>query len=305
MNLKQLEVFLAVAESGSFSRGAEANFITQSTVSQHVSALEKELGIRLLDRTSKGALPTAAGNILVRHARRVLADTREIYAALDRFKGLADANLTVGASNIPGQYLIPEALPAIYQKFPGLTITLLQGDSYQTLERILQGEAEIGVVGSPFNEEGFSFTPIGKDEIRLILPPDHRWAGQRIFKRNLPEEPFISREPGSGTGKTVVDALRGGGFNLEQLRTRAYLGSNEAVKNAVAGGLGVAFLSTLSVHKELERGEVATATIVDLQISRLFHLAYRTDRELSPAARAFADMMIGRFSDRDRQVAAP
>jgi len=291
MNLKQLEIFLSVAQSGSFSKGAEANFITQSTASQHISALEKELSVRLLDRTSKGALPTAAGQILVKHTRLVLADMREIHAAIDRFKGIVDVALTVGASSVPGQYLIPKALPVVYQKYPGLTVTLLQGDSYQTLERVRHGEAELGVVGNLFDEEGFTFTPIGSDEIRLIVPPSHRWAGQRIFSRNLPEEPFILRETGSGTGKTVTDALRSSGIDLSHMKIRAYLGSNEAIKEAVASGLGVAFLSNVSVQKELAQGTVATATIVGLQISRSFQLVFRTDRELSPAAHAFADVM--------------
>ena len=125
MNLKQLEVFLAVAESSSFSRGAEATFITQSTVSQHISALEQEMGIRLLDRTARGALPTEAGKILLVHALRIVAEMHGIPPAINRFKGLEDVSLTVGASNIPGDYMIPEALPNLLKRFPGLAITVV------------------------------------------------------------------------------------------------------------------------------------------------------------------------------------
>src|SRR5512138_372746 len=141
MNLKQLEVFLAVVESGSFSRGAEATFITQSTVSQHISALEQELGIRLLDRTGKGTTPTVAGKILLDHARRIVSEMRGIAPAINRFKGLEDVSLTVGASNIPGDYMIPIALPTLLKRFPRLAITVVQGDSREVLNGLARGDA--------------------------------------------------------------------------------------------------------------------------------------------------------------------
>src|SRR5512146_281394 len=143
MNLKQLEVFVAVAETGSFSKGAEATFITQSTVSQHISALEQELGVRLLDRTGRGALLTPGGSILLEHARRVLAATGEIGRAMDRFKGVEDTVLTIGGSNVPGNYMIPDALPLVRARFPGLKITLLQGDSRDIIERLGREEVEV------------------------------------------------------------------------------------------------------------------------------------------------------------------
>ena len=101
MNLKQLEIFLAVAETGSFSRGAEATFITQSTVSQHISSLESDFGVRLLDRTGKGALLTEGGKVLFHHARQVVTDIEAINQAMRRFKGVEDTDLRIGGSNIP------------------------------------------------------------------------------------------------------------------------------------------------------------------------------------------------------------
>ena len=102
MNLKQLEVFLAVVETGSFSRAAEATFITQSTVSQHISLLEEEFDLRLLDRTGKGVLPTEAGKILLGYARQIVSKAREVPLAVKRFRGLEDTIIKIGASNIPG-----------------------------------------------------------------------------------------------------------------------------------------------------------------------------------------------------------
>lgn len=293
MNLKQMEVFVAVAESGSFSKGGEATFITQSTVSQHISALEKEFGIRLLDRTVKGALLTEGGKVLLQHARRLLNDAHEVELAINRFKGLEDTALTVGCSNIPGDYMIPEALPAFLERYPGLKLTLVQGDSREILERIGREELEVGIIGSRFEDEGFFFTPLGKDEIRLIVKRGHRWCDLRsVSLDRLTEEAFILREPGSGTGKTVSEALAGAGFNPGELKVKACLGSNEAVKQAVASGLGIAFLSEMSVRREVARGELAEVAVDGVRISRHFYLVNRAGRELSPPAAAFAQVML-------------
>jgi DNA-binding transcriptional LysR family regulator len=293
MNLKQLEVFLAVAESSSFSRGAEATFITQSTVSQHISALEQELGIRLLDRTAKGALLTEGGKILLNHARRIVAEMRGIPPAINRFKGLEDVSLTVGASNIPGDYMIPEALPNLLKRFPRLAITVLQGDSRDVLDKIVREEVEIGVVGSRFSDDAYNFTPLGRDRIILVAGQGHPWYGRvSVALEELRGQPIISREHGSGTGKTVREALSAMGIDPEDLNVRVNLGSNEGVKHAVASGIGISFISELSVRNELERGELFTLKIPGLEITRQFYLACRAGRELSPAATAFAGAMV-------------
>lgn len=293
MNLKQLEVFLAVAESGSFSRGAEATFITQSTVSQHISALEQELGIRLLDRTGKGALLTEGGKILLNHARRIVAEMRGIPHSINRLKGLVDVSLTVGASNIPGDYMIPEALPSLLTRFPRLEITVLQGDSRDVLDKIVREEVEVGVVGSRFSDDAYNFTPLGRDRIIAVAGKGHPLYGRgEITPKELADQPIISRERGSGTGKTVNDALSAMGIDPDALNVRVILGSNEGVKHAVASGIGISFISELSVRNELERGELFAIKIPGLEITRQFYLACRAGRELSPAATAFAGAMV-------------
>ncbi|GLI36950.1 LysR family transcriptional regulator [Geobacter hydrogenophilus] len=296
MNLKQLEVFLAVAESGSFSRGAEATFLTQSTVSQHIAALEHEVGVKLLDRTGRGALLTEGGKLLLEHARRVVAGAREIEPAMRRFRGLEEAELRVGGSNIPGDHMIPEVLPLFLARHPGVRLTLLQGDSREILDKVAREEVEIGIIGSRFDDEGFAFTPLGRDEIRLIAGSTHPLAGTGPVGLNiLTRQEFIMREQGSGTAQTIAHALAGAGVAPATLAVRASLGSNEAVKHAVASGLGVSFLSEISVRKELGRGELVEIPVDGLKISRTFYLVQREGRELSPAARAFADLMVDQY----------
>ncbi|WP_224962881.1 selenium metabolism-associated LysR family transcriptional regulator [Geomonas subterranea] len=293
MNLKQLEVFIKVAESGSFSKGAEATFITQSTVSQHISALESEFGMKLLDRTGKGALPTEGGKILLERARKLVEYAKEIPVALARFKGIEEAELNIAGSSIPGEYMIPAALPLLISRFPGVTIVLRQGDSRDVLGKLTSEEVEFGVVGGRFEEEALEFVPFAEDELVLIAPYGHRWDRKSaISKEELLGEPVVLRETGSGTGKATAQALRETGIDPGRLRVAARLGSNEAVKRAVIAGIGVSFVSAVSVQYELEQGTLIQVPVTGVSIKRQFYLASRKGRELSPAAVAFRTIMM-------------
>lgn len=298
MNLKQLEVFLAVAETGSFSRAAEATFITQSTVSQHISSLEAEFDLKLLDRTGKGVFPTGGGKILLEQAWQIVSSAREIPLVMKRFKGLEDAILKMGASNIPGNYLIPVALSNFIGRYRGVALTILQGDSRETLDRLKNGEIELGIIGSLFDEEDIDFKPLGRDEIVLVVKGSHPWARRnRINLDEILSAKYIIREAGSGTEKTVREALVKAGIEPSQMKVQASLGSNEAVKQAVVNGIGAAFISEMSIRKELAQGDVATVKIKGLTIFRCFYLISRVKRDLSPPARAFAHLLLEMYAD--------
>lgn len=291
MNLKQLEVFLAVAESGSFSKGADATFITQSTVSLHISSLEKEFGVKLLDRTGKGALLTEGGKILQHHARQVVAATRQIAQSMDRFKGIEHTTLAVGGSNIPGDYLIPAILSSLLQRYPSLTVDMTQGDSSDILEKLRREEIEVGIIGSWFDADDMLLAPVGSDVIKLVVGKGHRWQGRTSIRlEEMADEDFLVRETGSGTGKTVMEALLAAGMQTSAIRIKARLGSNEAIKQAIMKNLGISFLSLISIRSELARGELAVLDVTGLNLCRSFYLAQRKGRELSPAARAFVEI---------------
>jgi DNA-binding transcriptional LysR family regulator len=292
MNFKQLEVFLAIADTGSFSRGASSTFITQSTASQHIAALEREFGLPLFDRTGKGALLTGGGKLLAEHARRIMAGMEEAELALRRFKGIEEVVLRIGGSNIPADYMIPAVLPPLLQRFPGMTVTVCQGDSRGILDGLLREEVEVCVVGSMFPLEGVDFMPVGTDVIRLVVAPGHPWRGRAgVSLAEVEAESLLCREPGSGTGKSVMEALVAAGVVSGGLKIRAVLGSNEAIKQAVMNGLGVSFVSELSVKQELSRGDLVAVEVEGVTIIRRFYLAVRGGRSLSPAAQAFVGIM--------------
>jgi DNA-binding transcriptional LysR family regulator len=297
MNLRQLEVFVAVVESANFTRGAEAAFLSQSSASGHIADLEAEFGARLLDRTGKKVLPTAAGRLLLQRARRILHGVRETELTMRRFVTVEEAPLTVSSSNVPGNYLIPAVLPAVYARFPGLSLTVLCDGSKEALDHLAREEVEIAVVGSRVTDERFSCTTLTEDRVVLIMAQGHRLAQcPTVSLAELIAEPFILRTAGSGTGRALEQALLTAGVGVKQLRVRARLGSNEAVKRAVAEGVGVSFVSEFSVAKEFACGALVPVAVPEVQVCRQFAIARLAGRELSPAATAFSSMLLERFA---------
>ena len=288
-----MEVFLAIVDYGSFSAAARESFLTQSTVSQHMAALEDEVGLQLLERSRDGVRLTDAGKILRKYARQVEADLRATKEALRRHRGEEEATLRLAASTIPGDHLVPTVLARMCGLSPGLHPVVFQGGSREVTARVANGEAEVGVVGSRFEERGLTYAPVGSDEIRLVVPGRHPWAGLRaVALLELQDLPLVVRGPGSGTAKTVTEALAAAGVDTARLRVQAHLGSNESVKAAVLAGLGASFLSEVAIRRDVERGDLAVVPIEGFAISRQFHLVRRTGRELSPAASEFWERMV-------------
>jgi DNA-binding transcriptional LysR family regulator len=292
MNLRQFELFIAIAESGSFSRGAEKSFLTQSTVSQHIASLESEVGMRLFDRTGRGAELTAAGHLFFEHARSVLAELATLRSCMASFSGLEEASLCVGASNIPGTYLIPRLLPELARRHSGIRLTLLGGDSRAILDRLVSNEVELAVIGSHPDLPGCDFTPLAPDLLVLVVGPLHRWREEASIRpQQLLEEALLLRENGSGSDLALRSALSGIGLNPAELRVAARLGSNEAIKESIADGFGAAFLSESSIQREVARGELTVVPVVGLSVSRHLWLVTRSNRTPSPAALAFTALL--------------
>ena len=292
MNLKQLEVFVAIAESGSFSRGAEAACITQSTASQHVAALEDACGVRLLDRTGRGAVVTEAGKLLLAHARRVLAALRGTDQAIRQFRRAEGVELRVGGSTIPGTYLVPRAMARLRERAPGILVRVELGDSSAVLALLRDEAVELAIVGSRVEELDLAGEALGHDEILLVVGRGHPWWSRpAVSLAEVMEQPLLLREQGSGTGSVVMEALGRAGLAQAALRVAAVLSSSEAVKQAVRAGCGSAFLSAVAVAGELTRGELAAVPVEGLAITRTFTLAWRRGRTLSPAAEVFRDVL--------------
>jgi DNA-binding transcriptional LysR family regulator len=288
VDLRQLEIFIKVAELGSFSKAADALFLTQPTVSEHIRSLEDELGVRLLDRLGRGAAVTRGGALLLSYAQRLLALSREARQAMEGFQGRMSGELLVGASTIPGEYILPGLIGRFKEKFPDIAITLLIGDSQAVTDWVAEGRAEIGVVGARSGPRSVEFRELLPDEIVLVVGATHPWNGRKqATLAELRAEPLLLRERGSGTRAALEAALAGAGTDLSAFRVVGEMGSTQAIKQAVKAGVGVSLVSRRAVEEECRAGSVSCLQLKDLKITRAFHLATNRERSRSPLAEAF------------------
>jgi DNA-binding transcriptional LysR family regulator len=288
MDLRRLEIFVKVAELASFSRAAEALFLTQPTVSEHVRALEDELGVQLLDRLGRGATPTRAGTLLLGYARRMLTLSREAAQAIEQFQGRMSGELTIGGSSIPGEYIVPALIGAFRGKYPDVRITLLIGSSREVQQWVEEGRVEIGVVGATPSARTLEARQLMDDEIVVVVGAQHPWANRKTVSLDeLKTEPMILRERGSGSRETFERALETVGLDLAAFRIVGEMASTQAIKQAVRADVGISLISRRAVLDECQARLLVCVTIRDLTISRAFHLVTHRDRSRSPLAQAF------------------
>jgi DNA-binding transcriptional LysR family regulator len=292
MDLRRLEIFAKVAELGSFSRAAETLFLTQPTVSEHVRALEDELGVQLLDRLGRGATPTPAGQLLLAYARRMLTLSREAHQALERFQGRMSGELVVGGSTIPGEYVLPALVGQFKAKYPDISISLLIGSTRQVSDWLDEGRVEVGVVGARPAARTLAARELMADELVVVVAATHPWARRgTITLADLQTEPMVVRERGSGSRDAVEHALHEAGIAPATLRVVGEMGSTQAVKQAVRAGVGIALISRRAVEDECRAGLLACVKVKDLRVARAFYLVTHRDRTRSPLAEAFVEFI--------------
>ena len=288
MDLRRLEIFVKVAELGSFSRAAEALFLTQPTVSEHVRALEEELGVQLLDRLGRGATPTRAGQILLGYARRMLTLSREARQAIDQFQGRLSGELIVGGSTIPGEYVLPALIGQFKAKYPDISISLLIGSSRQVAEWVDEGRVEVGVVGARPTPRALESRELMSDELVVVVSVEHAWSGRETATlAELRDEPLIVRERGSGSREALERALAEAGTSLTAFRVAGEMGSTQAIKQAVRAGVGISLISKRAVEDECRASLLACVRVRDLKVWRAFYLVTHRERTRSPLAEAF------------------
>ena len=292
MDLWQLNIFCKVIELKSFSRAGKAVHLSQPTISSHIKDLEGHLDCRLIDRLSKEALPTKAGELLYGYAKRMLALRDETETALAEFKGKIRGRLVIGGSTIPGTYLMPQLIGDFKKQYPDVIVSLKIGDTDNIIEGILNGNLELGIVGAKAETKKIVQKKLIKDEMRLIVPANHRWAGEkRVSLKRLLNEPFIVRERGSGTLKSLYQSLGDQGHSLEDLKIMAELGSTQAICQGIKTGAGISILSTLAVAEDLQAGKLVALEVDDLNLKRNFYLTWHRYRSPSPLSQAFVQFL--------------
>lgn len=292
MNFKQLEAFIQVAELHSFTRAARHLYMSQPAISFQIKALEEELEVTLFQRTEKKVSLTQAGRLLYPEAKKMLAHYNNIKAGLDALRGLKSGHLLIGASTIPGEYLLPGYLGLFRQRYPGVQVNLRVAGSGDVVRWVQEREIDLGVVGAIQNVENLVFNEWIKDELVLIVPPGHRWDGSWVNMADLVEEKFIMREEGSGTRKSMLEILERYGLGVDKLDVNMELGSTRAVISAVQAGMGIGFVSRWAVADVLEVGKVGKANLLDVDLTRSFYLVRYQTGIVNFAAETFEKMLL-------------
>lgn len=290
MDIRRLDVFRKVVELKSFTKAAEAALLSQPTVSEHIRNLEEELGLKLVDRLGREAEPTPVGRVLYSYAVRLTQLQQEALQAVARYNGALSGEVRIGASTIPGAYILPRLIAAFCRHYPEVKPVVQIAASRTIAAQILDGTVDLGLVGAIWNERGLEWTALLADTLVLAVPPSHPLAGRDSLPLGeLRHHPMILREQGSGTRRVVARMLEQQGIREGDLREVAVFGSNEAVREAVKAGLGLAVLSARSVAQDLQTGALKTLALEDGAAERPIYLIQRKNREPSPVAAAFVE----------------
>lgn len=284
MNLNYLQTLLAVREFGSFSAAARQIGLTQPAVSLQIQSLEEEMGAQLVIRNARTCELTPAGHALVSFAEEVFNRLRQTRTLVNQLTGEISGPVRIGASTIPGEYILPTMLSSFVRRYHKVRISLEIGDSDQIMEWLETKRIDFGVVGSLPDSHRAEASPLAEDELLLTVPAGHAWADKDIPADRLRECPFIGREEGSGTRQHYERALRSLHMQPDTLRTVFTGGSSSAVLTAVENGLGFAFCSKWALGDALALGRVATARISGVRITRRFYTVAYPDRFRTLAA---------------------
>lgn len=291
MNLKQLEAFVQVAEGGSFSKAAKELFLTQPTISSHISSLERELNARLFVRNTKEVSLSEDGIKLYKYAKQMLDLQREIEVTFGMDEEGESRAVTIAASTIPAQYLLPEVLTRFSERYPQEQIRIQETDSSKVVMQIVDHWVDIGFTGTVLEKKHCKYIPFYKDELVIITPNTPKY--QELAQGNkediswIKKEHVIMREEGSGTRKEAELQLKGAGVKFAGLDIIASIENQETIKKSVRQGMGISVLSKLATADEVANGEILAFPIPNSDEGRDINLVYNKNYQMTRSAERF------------------
>ena len=291
MNLKQLEAFVQVAEGGSFSKAAKKLYLTQPTISAHVAALEKELNVRLFVRNTKEVSLSEDGKDLYKYARQMVDLEKKIDERFGTREEGGKHCITIAASTIPAQYLLPKVLMRFNEKYPAEQLKIMETDSAKVVTQIVEHMVDVGFTGTVLEKKHCKYMPFYKDELVIITPNTEKYQKLKDHMTDdiswLLEEHVILREEGSGTRKEAEKQLKQAGVDLSDLDIIASIENQETIKKSVRQGMGISILSKLATADEAEAGYVLAFPIPKADKGRDINLVYNKNYQLSRSAERF------------------
>jgi len=291
MDIHQLRVFASVFKNKSFSEASKKLYLTQPTISAHIRALEEELSCKLFDRLGRTIIPTKEAEILYSHAIEIIEKADSIKDALGQFKKEITGKLIIGASTIPGTYLLPSVMAVFQKKYPSISFQILISDSSGIVEKVSKHELLMGIVGAKLGNEHINYMPFVEDEL-IAVSSASLIKSNKITLKELISFPMVLREEGSGTRMETEKFLKGKGISAKGIHIAGIFGSTDAIKQAVKAGLGVSILSKFSVIDELEHNVLKEIKLSDIQMKRKFYIVTHKKRTLPQEYKIFLEYIM-------------
>lgn len=294
MDIHHLKIFVSVFKNRSFSKASQKLYLTQPTISGHIKSLEEELNCRLFDRMGRTVIPTKEAEVLYSYAIEIIEKADNIKNVIGQFKKEPTGELIIGASTIPGTYLLPSIMTGFLKKYPAISFQIIISDSRDIIERVLKHELLMGIVGAKLintqvrNESLINYIPFMEDELIVVSSPS-LITKNKVRLQELIKYPVVLREEGSGTRKETERILESRGVKIENIKIAGIFGSTDAIKQAVKAGLGVSILSRLSVKDELKHGILKEIKPSDIQMRRKFYVVTHKKRALPAVYNLFLE----------------
>lgn len=279
IDTRQLKIFVTVYKHRSFTRAAEELFTSQPTISEHVRNLEEQLDCKLFDRLGRTILPTAEAELLYPRALTILEDLTRLEEEIMSAGKTVSGRLLLGASTIPGAYILPRLAASFKNRYPDISFEIRISDSAAVVQNILDNNLLMGFVGAKQEAKSLQYHVLTEDELVLIAA-ENNTIPETITPAELCTYPFIMRERGSGTRRTIEAILEQSRLTIGDLKTSATLGSSTAVKEAVKADLGLSIISRYAIRDELKRGCIKTVNIPDFNMKRAFYIVLSKKRTL-------------------------
>ena len=297
ITIQQLEVLMALVEAGSFTRAASKLFLSQPSLTKQIQNLEESASTRLVNRAAAGISLTPEGQIIYDYAKRAIRLREDAKERIVRHKGQESGHIYVSASTIPATYILPHLISRLKETHHSIQVHVRMHDSEETLQTILNDQAEMGFIGKEPVNKKLIMQRLWKDNLVLAVPSDHPLAKRTNARtEELTRVPFIVREKGSATRDIIEECLQ------KQLRTSlssfnvvCEMGSSEAVKEAILAGLGVSILSTFAIKRELSQNLLTALPVSNCRMERYFYLIYKKQFPLMIYHKHFLDL-VKRYS---------
>ncbi len=287
MNLKQLEAFVKIADTGSFSKAAKELYLTQPTISAHISALEKELDARVFVRNTKEVKLSKDGEILYQYAKQMM-DLEKVI--VDTFATREDRDsqmITIAASSVPAQYLLPDILVKFKEAYPEQQFKVTESDSAEVVELVANHSADVGFTGTVFEKKSCMYIPFYRDELVIITPNTEKY---RAISKNMKDlkwieaEGLILREEGSGTRREAERLLQRHNVDLKRVKIAGTMDNQEMIKRSVQNGVGISVISGLAAKEEMEQGSLLAFPLSSQDSGRDINVIYSRNFRLTESA---------------------